>query len=70
MISNNRFDLIVEQKYGYMVGIKCNVAVEVRLEEVAKGQRTVPLDHPLIKAARSVATSFGDLLPSVPEEKS
>jgi ATP-dependent phosphofructokinase / diphosphate-dependent phosphofructokinase len=69
-LGTKAIDLIVEQKYGYMVGIKCNAAVEVRLEEVAKGQRTVPLDHPLIKAARSVSTSFGDLPPSVPEEKS
>jgi len=54
-------ELIAGQKYGCMVGIKNGTAVEVPLEEVAKGRRTVPLDHPLLRAARSVATCFGDL---------
>ena len=30
------------------------------LETAAGGPRTVPLDHPLIAAARAVGTSFGD----------
>jgi len=30
------------------------------LDEPAKGQRLVPLDHPLITAAWAVGTSFGD----------
>ena len=53
-------ELVAEQKYGFMVGIKNNVAVEVPLQEVAKGRRAVPLDHPLLRAAKSVATCFGD----------
>lgn len=63
-------DMVNEHKYGYMVGIKCNTAVEVPLDDVAKGQRKVSLDDPLIRAARSVATCFGDLIQPVPEEKS
>jgi ATP-dependent phosphofructokinase / diphosphate-dependent phosphofructokinase len=53
-------DLIEAQRYGYMVGINCNELVEVPLEEVAKGQRTVPPDDPLIITARSIGTCLGD----------
>lgn len=53
-------DMIVEGKFGSMVGVQCNSLVEVPLSEVAKGQRTVPPDDPLIRSARSVGTSFGD----------
>ncbi len=53
-------DMIIEQKCGHMVGIKCNTAVEIPLEDVAKGQRTVPSDDPLVSSARSVGTCFGD----------
>jgi phosphofructokinase-like protein len=53
-------DMIVKEKYGYMVGVKCDQLIEVPLEEVARGQRKVPLDDLLIKASRSIGTSFGD----------
>jgi hypothetical protein len=36
--------------------------VEVPLEEVATGQRTVPLDDPVIRSARSIGTCLGVLL--------
>jgi len=35
----------------------------VPLKEVKKGQRTVPLDSPLLKVAQAVGTSFGADLP-------
>jgi phosphofructokinase-like protein len=53
-------DMIESKKCGYMVGVKGDSLAEVPLEEVAKGPRTVPLDHPLIEAARSLGTCFGD----------
>jgi ATP-dependent phosphofructokinase / diphosphate-dependent phosphofructokinase len=53
-------DMINERKFGYMVGVSGNLLSEVPLEEVAKGQRNVPSDSPLIQAARSVGTCFGD----------
>lgn len=53
-------DMIGSKKYGYMVGVRGDRLIEVPLEEVAKGARTVPLAHPLIKAARGVGTCFGD----------
>jgi len=43
-----------------MVGVKGESLVKVPLKDVAKGPRIVPLDDPLIEAARSVDTCFGD----------
>lgn len=53
-------DMIVNKKFGYMVGVRGDSLHETPLEEVAKGQRTIPSDHQLIRAARSVGTCFGD----------
>ncbi len=53
-------DMIEDGEFGYMVGARNNSLVKVPLNEVAKGPRLVPLNHPMIKAARSLGTSFGD----------
>lgn len=53
-------DMIENKKFGYMVGVKKNSLVAISLKEVAKGPKTVPLNHPMIKAARSLGTCFGD----------
>jgi len=53
-------DMIENREFGYMVGVKGESLVKVPLEDVAKGPRTIPLDDPLIEAARSVDTCFGD----------
>jgi 6-phosphofructokinase 1 len=53
-------EMIINQRFGYMVGVKGNSLNEVPLEEVAKGPRNVPSDEPLIQEARSVGTCFGD----------
>jgi 6-phosphofructokinase 1 len=53
-------ELIEAKQFGYMVAVKGNDIVAVDLEEVAKGPRNVPIGHPLIVAARSVGTCFGD----------
>jgi 6-phosphofructokinase 1 len=55
-------DMIKEEKYGYMVGVQSGTLVDVPLLEVAKGQRTVPVDTSLLESARSVGVSFGDRL--------
>ena len=52
--------LIMEQKYGYMVGIRNNEIVHVPLEEAASRTKFLPVDHPLIQAARDAGTVFGD----------
>jgi 6-phosphofructokinase 1 len=53
-------DMIDDRKFGYMVGVKRNSLANVPLKDVTKGPKTVPLNHPMIKAARSLGTCFGD----------
>ena len=53
-------EMIENKRFGYMVGVRGNKLVEVPLSDVAKGSRTVPVNHPLIACARSVGTCFGD----------
>ena len=52
--------LIARGEFGRMVAVRGGKISSVSLDEPAKGQRLVPLDHPLITAARAVGTSFGD----------
>jgi len=53
-------ELIEAKQFGYMAAVRGNDIAAVKLEEIAKGPRNVPLKHPLIIAARSVGTCFGD----------
>ena len=53
-------EMIAKGRFGYMVGVEGNSLVEVLLDDVAQGPRNIPLDDPLIQAARSVGTCFGD----------
>ena len=59
-LGSKAIDLIEDKEFGTMVGVRKNSLVTVPLEEVAKGPKTVPLNHPMIKAARSLGTCFGD----------
>ena len=52
--------MIMEQKYGYMVGIQAGQIVHVPLEEAASRTKFLPVDHPLIQTARDTGTGFGD----------
>lgn len=53
-------DLIAEGVYGVTVAAQGQAAVPVPLSEVAGNLKTVPLDHPWIRAARQVGTGLGD----------
>ena len=53
-------EMVKKKAFGNMVGVRKNVLVSVPLKEIAKGPKTVPLYHPLIKSARSIGTCFGD----------
>ncbi len=53
-------DMIKNRSFGYMVGVRRGSLLKVSLKDVAKGCRKVPLNHPLIKSARSLDTCFGD----------
>jgi 6-phosphofructokinase 1 len=59
-LGTKAIDMIENEEFGYMVGAKKNSLLKVPLKEVAKGPKTVPLNHPIIKAARSLGTCFGD----------
>ena len=53
-------ELVVRSQFGRMVAVQKGLITSVPLETAAGGPRTVPLDHPLIAAARALGTSFGD----------
>ena len=53
-------DLVQEGIFGVMVAVKGNHCEAVPLEKAAGKLRTVPLDHPWVRSARMVGTSFGD----------
>jgi len=53
-------NLIVRGEFGRMVAVRCREITSIALDVPAQGPRLVPPDHPLIAAARSVGTSFGD----------
>ncbi len=59
-LGTKAIDMIENGNFGYMVGVRKNSLAMVPLEDVAKGPRTIPLSHPVIKAARSIGTCFGD----------
>lgn len=53
-------ELILEEKYGYMVAMKNGETTKVPLAEVAGKLKTVDPKCSLIKEARMVGISFGD----------
>ncbi len=52
--------LIMEERYGYMVGFEGDKIVPVPLEEVAGKLKTVPKDCQIIKEAKAMGICFGD----------
>jgi len=52
--------LIMEKKFGNMVGVQEGKIVTVPLEEAASKTKFLPVDHPLIQVARDIGVSFGD----------
>ena len=53
-------EMLAEGAYNRMVALRGAEVTSVPLEAVAGKTRVVPLDHPLIRAARRVGTNFGD----------
>lgn len=50
-------------RFNRMVAMQHFALTDVPLSEAADKQRTVPIDHPLLEAARAIGTSFGDRPP-------
>jgi len=53
-------ELIMNEEYGYMVGIRNRELVKVPLKEVAGKLKEVPKDATIIKEAKMLGISFGD----------
>ncbi len=53
-------DLIINEQFGMMVGVKGMDLVPVSLDIVSGGPRKIPEGHPLIRTARAIGTCFGD----------
>ena len=53
-------EVIKEGRFGVMVASRGEAAVPVPLEEIVGKRKTVPLDHPWIRTARSIGTALGD----------
>ena len=60
LLGTKAVEMIENREFGYMVAIKGGKLIKFPLGKVAKGPRTVPLNHPLMNAARAVGTCFGD----------
>ena len=55
---------VLARKFGVMVAKRGQEYLPVPLEEVAGKRRAVPMDHPLVMAARAVGTCLGDVWPN------
>ncbi|MHB8158708.1 MAG: 6-phosphofructokinase [Desulfocucumaceae bacterium] len=53
-------NFLMEGRYGHMVCLKGSNIETVPLEEAIKGQKKVPLDNDLLRAARQLGISLGD----------
>jgi 6-phosphofructokinase 1 len=53
-------EMLAQGKYNRMICLKGDDVTSVPIEQVAGKLKLVPLDHPLIRAARRVGTNFGD----------
>ena len=51
--------LLANGEYGKMVALKGEAIVPIPVTETAGKTKTVPLDHPLLDAARAMGTCFG-----------
>lgn len=53
-------DLILNEQYGYMVGIVNKEIIKVPLEEVAGKLKMVSPDSSIVKETKLIGISFGD----------
>ncbi|NLX15161.1 MAG: 6-phosphofructokinase [Phycisphaerales bacterium] len=53
-------ELVLAEQFNQLVVVQNNTITSVPIDTVAGQQRMVPMDNPLIAAARAVGTSFGD----------
>lgn len=58
-------EVLMEGKRDRLVVMRNNEITDIEILEAADKQRNVPLDDPLVRAARSVGTCFGDVVPEL-----
>ena len=56
----------LEGRFGVMAALRGTAVVAVPIDEAVASLRTVPPDHPLVRAARDLGTCFGDA-PATPQ---
>ncbi|MCX5678145.1 MAG: ATP-dependent 6-phosphofructokinase [Candidatus Omnitrophica bacterium] len=59
-LGSKAVDMIAAKSFGNMVAMQKSKLIMVNLKDVAKGHRSVPIDHPLIKTSISLGTCFGN----------
>jgi 6-phosphofructokinase 1 len=52
--------MVMRGEFAKMAALRGNAIVSVPIAEVAGKNKFIPLDHDLIRAAKSVGTSFGE----------
>jgi len=52
--------LVLKKRFGYMVALKGDEIVDVPIEKAVAKLKLVPLNHPLMEAAKAMGASFGD----------
>ena len=57
---NAATELLLSGAKGRLVVMRGGAITDIDLTEVEGKQRLVPVDHPLVQAARRIGTSFGD----------
>jgi 6-phosphofructokinase 1 len=57
---HHAIELLMQHKRNRLVVMQGHTVTDIDLLRAADKQRKVPVDHPLIAAARSIGTSFGD----------
>jgi ATP-dependent phosphofructokinase / diphosphate-dependent phosphofructokinase len=57
---NQAAQLVVAGRFNRMVTLQAGRLDSIALQDVAQRHRNVPLDHPLLQAARQIGVSFGD----------
>ena len=62
LFGHHAMELLMSGARGRMVVTREGRLQDADLCECARGQRLVPADHPLIRAARAVRTSFGEFI--------
>jgi len=60
MLAHHAVELLMQGRFGQLSVLKDGQVDSVPIEAIAGTIKTVPLDHPLVRAARAIGTCFGD----------